>query len=272
MECKIEGCNKPVKVKLRQLCAGHYQVWARNNRISKECTYEGCTNSHYAKGYCQKHYAKLRLYGTPVGSPRRLKRQCEVDGCENTAKTRNMCFKHYQRWYQQNRAQGAVNPDHWNTKDVPGIQAIHQRIRFARGSASEYDCVDGCGRPATDWSLRAGVENLYAEAGTNFAGTPYSLDINDYEPRCHQCHKAYDARNFNTQRYIKDVTLVVFKQRRQKNSPDLAPVVEAIESGMTIGDTARKLNISQTQVGRLYRTATGVSIRDFRAAQKAGVN
>ena len=29
----------------------------------KECQVEGCSNKHYGKGYCQKHYNQVRKYG-----------------------------------------------------------------------------------------------------------------------------------------------------------------------------------------------------------------
>ena len=31
------------------------------------CTVDGCSGVHTAHGYCKKHYAKLRLYGDPLG-------------------------------------------------------------------------------------------------------------------------------------------------------------------------------------------------------------
>lgn len=32
----------------------------------KVCAVEGCESKHYAKGYCEKHYAKKRKYGDPL--------------------------------------------------------------------------------------------------------------------------------------------------------------------------------------------------------------
>ena len=31
--------------------------------IIKQCSIDGCSNKHYAKGYCEKHYNQLRKYG-----------------------------------------------------------------------------------------------------------------------------------------------------------------------------------------------------------------
>lgn len=59
-----------------------------------------------------------------------------------------------------------------------GYSHAHQLVRRVKGDASDHQCVDGCGRQARDWS--------YIET----AG--YSLDPDDYVPRCRSCHIRYD--------------------------------------------------------------------------------
>lgn len=34
---------------------------------TKGCAIEGCNNTHKAQGYCNKHYLRLKLYGSPTG-------------------------------------------------------------------------------------------------------------------------------------------------------------------------------------------------------------
>lgn len=63
--------------------------------------------------------------------------------------------------------------------DNPTYRNVHERVRRARGKASEYGCVDDCGRQAEDWSQIHGTD-----------GT----DPEHYEPRCRTCHVAYDGR------------------------------------------------------------------------------
>ena len=61
----------------------------------KKCTVEGCSNKHEAKGYCNKHYLRLRKHGDPnyVREPA----ICGVDGCDNVALARGYCGSHYRR-------------------------------------------------------------------------------------------------------------------------------------------------------------------------------
>lgn len=56
-------------------------------------------------------------------------------------------------------------------------QRRHSRVHATRGRAKTYKCVD-CGGPAFDWSQRHGTDGW---------------DVNDYDPRCRKCHRAYDG-------------------------------------------------------------------------------
>jgi hypothetical protein len=57
----------------------------------------GCTDKHFARGWCRKHYARwkrngdLALRHVNVGL-------CSVDECERPAERRKMCRPHYRRW------------------------------------------------------------------------------------------------------------------------------------------------------------------------------
>ena len=64
-------------------------------------------------------------------------------------------------------------------KSDPGYAQRHRRVRLARGSASQFPCVDGCGRLAVEWSQIHGTDGLDVDA--------------HYEPRCKLCHSRYDA-------------------------------------------------------------------------------
>jgi hypothetical protein len=64
--------------------------------------------------------------------------------------------------------------------DGVGYDAAHGRVKRAHGPAANHDCIDGCGRPAGEWS---------------YTGVPgeWSPHVEDYEPRCVPCHSRYDA-------------------------------------------------------------------------------
>ena len=47
----------------------------------KLCTVEGCTNKHYGKGYCEKHYTQIRRYGKIKRSSYESNEIIECDDC-----------------------------------------------------------------------------------------------------------------------------------------------------------------------------------------------
>lgn len=77
--------------------------------MEKACQVSGCDGSAHGKGYCTKHYQRLRRNGDPQalvnrepGSP---PAQCAVERCEREAVARGWCILHWNRW----RAHGDVN-------------------------------------------------------------------------------------------------------------------------------------------------------------------
>lgn len=115
---------------------------------------------------------------------------CSVEGCEAKPHARGLCNKHVIRW----RKYGDplyLGPQGRPLKgDVPTLGAIHRRLYRTRGKATEFACVD-CGGPARDWSYNnADPAQLTEERD----GTPiaYSLDLDNYDPRCRSCHRKFD--------------------------------------------------------------------------------
>jgi hypothetical protein len=75
-----------------------------------------------------------------------------------------------------------------------GYNTAHRWLRLDRGHASTHRCVD-CGERARDWSYayeRATQRHFDASCQPS---APYSLNPNDYDPRCKRCHANYDMRH-----------------------------------------------------------------------------
>ena len=67
----------------------------------KTCSIEGCNDKHKAKGYCDKHRRRQKLYGDPLAGEAFKTKQagkCEVEGCAKEQFSRHLCEKHYRRW------------------------------------------------------------------------------------------------------------------------------------------------------------------------------
>ncbi|MDN4162954.1 hypothetical protein [Nocardioides abyssi] len=170
------------------------------------CLVQDCEEKHYAKQYCRKHYAKFRTYGDPLHQQDFINSGKECH-CGKPAQSRGMCKAHYMAWWSENAEQKPVDEGHHNFKAENVTYATaHYRVRRAKGSARDYQCLD-CDNMATDWCLIVNPSEKhygYSAYGRK-PTTAFSLNPDDYEPRCSDCHKAYDAkhgnRSYKTGRY-----------------------------------------------------------------------
>ena len=67
--------------------------------IKKLCSIDGCDNKHSSKGYCNKHYLRLKQHGDPNyrKTPERAE-ICSVVGCNSKHFAKSYCSKHYARY------------------------------------------------------------------------------------------------------------------------------------------------------------------------------
>lgn len=82
-------------------CKMHYRLFVRYGKPCKPprqtgCRIDGCQNSHYGKGLCNKHWNRQHKTGTTeliIPAPK----ICSVDNCDRNAHSNGMCMKHDQR-------------------------------------------------------------------------------------------------------------------------------------------------------------------------------
>jgi len=100
------------------------------------------------------------------------------------------CNTHYKRFSIHGDANMVGLSGRPLKADVPGWAAIHKRLMRKRGKAAEFECVD-CGRQAIEWSYnnRDPHEVVAEDHGWVLA---WSLDIDNYDPRCRSCHRLFD--------------------------------------------------------------------------------
>lgn len=84
-------------------------------------------------------------------------------------------------------------------KGVVGYTGAHQRVRAARGAASEHACA--CGAVAEEWAYDHADPDEVTEVATRARMTgktlAYSLDPNHYAAMCHGCHVRFDIKHTN---------------------------------------------------------------------------
>lgn len=68
---------------------------ARQRTNLTHCTYEGCEKVYFCKGFCTKHYSRLRS-GKPLAGPSRVPKEIKICGsCPNVATMWGFCGDHY---------------------------------------------------------------------------------------------------------------------------------------------------------------------------------
>src|SRR6516162_2526071 len=129
---------------------------------------------------------------------------CQVDGCDLTLiEARGMCDKHYTRWLRHgdplvthgpgNRGRMGSSNGNWKGDAAP-YSAIHLRLVREFGSASQFQCLNDCGRQAQEWAYDHGDPNEIVGDDSHGVMAPYSLDPQFYMPLCKWCHRSMDAR------------------------------------------------------------------------------
>ena len=116
----------------------------RTDPWEKGCRLDGCNGCHYAKGWCQLHYNRIKATGQPgpirplrPGRQPRSRRRCDIEGCDGWHRARGYCSTHYQRWLR-------YGPD-----GVGGPE----RLAPARKWQDPVCTVGGCDRPTRTHNL-----------------------------------------------------------------------------------------------------------------------
>lgn len=211
MACSIEGCEREIYCKT--MCRPHYRrnkkygdplyVKADIEKPVAECSIPECGKPVRTYGWCYGHYMKNWRYGTPTPDHgpqwvdirgRRYGAVVVLDREGQAWSCRCDCGKIVVKSAGDlNRAgDGSSCGDrtlHWRTDDC-GYSGAHDRVRYDRGHAREYKCID-CGTQAQNWCYDHEDLNEMHEVHRGQALT-YSLDSDHYDPRCISCHKKFD--------------------------------------------------------------------------------
>lgn len=127
-------------------------------RPNEPCAVEGCGSAKFAKGYCQKHYNRLRDKGTLDDTRKNAKGVCGHADCDRPHVAVGLCAVHYDR---QKRAQ--LRAERLATKATRCCLACGQALRpeqrddtlFCSRSCKEAD------RSASGRSADASTRHYY---------------------------------------------------------------------------------------------------------------
>lgn len=72
--------------------------------------------------------------------------------------------------------------------------AVHERLRQTKGSASAHRCAGGCGRQAEEWAYDRSDPNEVTDTRHGVL-VRHSADLDHYQPMCRTCHRRLDSGN-----------------------------------------------------------------------------
>jgi hypothetical protein len=87
-------------------------------------------------------------------------------------------------------------PEPWQLALIKEFQKnyirVHRDLFVVRGRASQKVCVD-CGDRAREWSYNNGGVDEVSVYIPGWIPQRYSMDLEQYDPRCHACHVKFDV-------------------------------------------------------------------------------
>lgn len=99
---------------------------------------------------------------------------------------------------------------HRDTGMLASYQAVHARVRFAKGPASKHPCVD-CEEvlQTNEWSYIRGCpdERMGEQNDGRKDPLPYCLHLHHYTSRCQTCHDRLDRSPLASARRLRTILL-----------------------------------------------------------------
>lgn len=158
------------------------------------CSVHGCGDRPRSKGLCNKHYIKLRKFGSPDAGetyhPRMHGATCSVDGCTAPARSKGLCNKHY----KHRRAHGSPTSGSFRAENGAGtvISTGYRAIRMNDRYVLEHVAV---AEKAIGKRLPAGARVHHVD-GNRLNNEPSNLVIcpdDAYHALLHRRQEAMDA-------------------------------------------------------------------------------
>lgn len=182
--CQVEGCNKPARSRVASMCPMHYHRQYRYGtlRRTSDLVREGLLpgKAHDVVGHRFGTLTAVRREGSHW--------ICQCDCGE----TRKASLGELNRTGDANTCGNKAN----HLSDDVEYSGLHERVRAAKGPARRYDCVD-CGTTAAHWSYNHADPNEKTSNSPDTRGAAFSLNVDNYEPRCARCHKRFDLGRIN---------------------------------------------------------------------------
>jgi group I intron endonuclease len=148
-----------------------------------KCKVKNCNGKYQCKGYCNKHYKRLKKHGTVSDAALKMlspmkNRGCKVKGCNGKHKTKGYCVKHYSRLIDN----GSVSET-----SLTRLLAIKNKTCKVKGCNKKYYCKGYCAKHYSHF---------------RYCGSPYTMKKN-IGCKIKGCDRKYKAKGYCDKHYQK---------------------------------------------------------------------
>lgn len=169
----------------------------------RKCSIEGCNKKHIAKGFCSKHYDKLRKYGDPLF----IKQEtiCSIEDCKEKHYALGFCNRHYETFKKYGDPLFTKTEKHGMSKTQTYRCWTNMKQRCNNKKKSQYKDYGGRGiKVCEEWI------NSFLEFHKDMGECPDNhsidrIDVNgNYEPgNCRWADNTTQSQNTRTRTYSK---------------------------------------------------------------------
>ena len=211
--CSVYGCESKPRSGRHHLCGMHYQRLKKTGEVgparslrprNRGCVISDCTEKHYGKGFCQKHWQLDSRKGTPlwekpIPTTAEIERRREIKRARDTLyqeeAKKNPAWVERRRessreWAQRNRERGSFNSAKYQRRKRAFLDAFKLMV----------GCVD-CGFDLHPAALD--FDHVHEKKTTVAGGRLYSMgwrnllaEIEKCEVRCANCHRVRTSQNW----------------------------------------------------------------------------
>ena len=296
-ECKFEGCGKPVNA--LGLCAGHYQQKVAGKELKplrskgkvhpwigdhKVCS--GCGENKHRDDYYKGNTARCKVCTNKQNAEWKAK-----NNYDNGAKTREWIAKNEGLTYTD-KSTGYVVYFGFNhpAANKSGVTRYHRIVLWDKLNGQNAYCHWGCGT-FLYWE-KSYPEHKDALVTDHLNGIRDDNRPENLVPCCNKCNGTVSRasrKEFIECQYgpcdrdaaIKGYCKVHYTQkwagkelkpiRHQMTDEQEQEIVERISAGEQIVPLGEEYGFDFSAISRMFKRRTGMGIREFKSAKKAGL-
>jgi hypothetical protein len=159
----------------------------------KYCNVDGCINKHEARGFCSKHYLRLKIYGSVDDRVRKpWPEKCLISGCVDSVRVKKSgyCWRHYQQHLKGTLGISKTNERHGLHDSSEYASWQHMKDRCLNQKNMRYVDYGGRGIKVCErWqkSFKAFLEDMGLKQSSTLSINRVNNDAHYSCGNCNEC-------------------------------------------------------------------------------------